>query len=84
MLPKIHITSKKGSNKKCSEFNFVQKSPRAYVHLHHESMLGDSKDQYVRNHIMYRSGKLDSLWVSMLPKIRITSKKKVRIKVVLN
>ncbi len=34
-----------------------------------------SKDQYVQNLIMYRNVKLDSLWGSMLPKIRITSKK---------
>ncbi len=34
-----------------------------------------SKDQYFQNLIMYRNGKLDSLWGSMLPKICITSKK---------
>ncbi len=37
--------------------------------------LGGSKDQYIWNLIMYKNGKLDSLWGSMLPKIRITSKK---------
>ncbi len=32
MLPKIRITSKKGSNK-CSELNFVRKYPRAHVFI---------------------------------------------------
>ncbi len=31
MLPKIRVTSKKASNKSCSEFNFVQKIPRAHA-----------------------------------------------------
>ncbi len=39
------------------------------------------KDQYVQNLIMYKNGKLDSLWGSMQPKIHITSKK-IEIKVV--
>ncbi len=37
--------------------------------------LGGPKDQYVWNLLMYRNGKLDSLWGSTLPKIRIFWKK---------
>ncbi len=33
MLPKIRITSKKASNKSCSELNFMQKSPRAHTSI---------------------------------------------------
>ncbi len=33
-----------------------------------------SKDQYVWNLIIYRNGKLDSLWGPTLPKILIKSK----------
>ncbi len=36
---------------------------------------GGFKDQYVWNFIMYRNGKLDTLWGSMLPQIRISLKK---------
>ncbi len=34
-----------------------------------------SKDQYIWNLIMYKNGKLDSLWGSTMPKICISSKK---------
>ncbi len=37
MLPKIRITSEKASNKSCSEFNFVQKSPRTHMSISHHS-----------------------------------------------
>ncbi len=33
MLPKISVTTKKASNKSCSELNFVKKNPCAYVYL---------------------------------------------------
>ncbi len=31
MLPKINVTSKKDSNKSCSELNFIQKSPQVHM-----------------------------------------------------
>ncbi len=41
--------------------------------------LGGYKDQYVRNLIMYRNGKLDSPWASTLSKICSILKKNVKI-----
>ncbi len=73
-LLKKHITLKKASNKNCSDLNFVKKSLRAHMSMSRTSGARGSKDQYVWNIIMYRNGKLDSLWGSMLPKICIISK----------
>ncbi len=62
---------KKTSNKSCSELNFTQKSARVHMSISPQVELRGSKDQYVLNLIMYKNGKLDSLWRSMLPKICI-------------
>ncbi len=72
---------KKGSNKSCSELNFVQKVLECICLSPPWVELLGSKDQYVWNLIMYRNRKLDSLWGSTLPKIPITSKN-LQIKVV--
>ncbi len=37
MLPKIHVTSEKASNKSCSELNFVPKSLRAHMSISPQS-----------------------------------------------
>ncbi len=74
-MPKIRSASKKASNKSCSELNFIQKVSERICLSPPRVELGSSKDQYIRNLITYKNGNLDSLWGSMLRKIRITSKK---------
>ncbi len=66
---------KKASNKSSLKLNFAQKSPRVHMPISPTSGVWGYKDQYVWNLIMYRNGKLDPLWGSMLPKIRILQKK---------
>ncbi len=66
MMPKIRITSKKSSNKSCSELNFVQKSTRALMSIFPCS--GASALERLACSKYYSVGK-------MLPKIHVASKK---------
>ncbi len=64
---------KKALNKICSKLNFVQKSQRAHMCIPPGVGLGGSKDSHLRKIIMYKNGKVDSVWRSTLPKISIAS-----------
>ncbi len=68
---------KNALTKSCSKLNFVQKSPRTHTLISPPSgvELGGSKDSHLCQIIMYKNGKVDSVWGSTLPKIRIASKK---------
>ncbi len=72
MLPKIHMISKRASNKRCLKLNFVQKSPQGICLS--EVELGCSKDQYIWHLLTYRNGKLGSLYGLTMPKVRISRK----------
>ncbi len=74
MLPKIHIISKNASNKSCWALNYVQKSQKSICLPPLGVQLVGSKNCHLRNIIMYKNGKVDSLQSTMLPKIRIISK----------
>ncbi len=74
-LPKILITSKKASYNSSSKLNFVHGSLRAHMSIYPTSRTWGSTDQCIWNLMLYRFGKLDSLWGSMLSKICITWKK---------
>ncbi len=49
----------------------TKKSTRAYVYLPSRVELRGTKDSHHWNIIMYKNGKVDSVWGSTLPKIRI-------------
>ncbi len=72
--PKIRVASKNSLNKNDSKLNFVQKSPWAHMSISPYSGARDSKDSHLWKIIMYKNGKVDSVWGSMPPKTRITSK----------
>ncbi len=74
MLPKIPVISKNASNKSCSKLSFLQKTLQAHMSISPKSGARGSKDCHVWNIIMYWNGKVDSLYGSILSKIRITSK----------
>ncbi len=71
MLPKLPIIYGKVSNKSCWDFNYLQKTQWAQISIFTRVELGGSKDYLVRNIIMYRSGKIDWLWVWTLLEIPI-------------
>ncbi len=77
-LPKIHIASKKGSNKCCSELNFVQRSPRAHMSISPQSG-AKGLQRYLYYNVETQKSRftlgLDAVKNTHLPKIRITSKK---------
>ncbi len=74
-LPKRRILWKKASNKSYSKSNLAKKVRERICLSPPRVELEGSKDQYVWNLIMYRNGKLDSLWGSTLPKIHFLWKK---------
>ncbi len=68
-----HIIWGNASNKSCSALNSVQKSEWVHLSIYLEVELGGPKGCRFWNIIMYKNGKVDSVWGSMLPKIRIIS-----------
>ncbi len=63
---------KKGSNKCFSELNFIWKCPRAHMSISPQNG-AEGLERYPYYNV--ENGKVDSLWGSTLPKIRIASKK---------
>ncbi len=74
-MPKIRSISKTASNKSCSELNFIQKSSRAHMSISPTSGAREFERSVHLKSYNVQKWKLDSLWGSALPKIRITSKK---------
>ncbi len=74
-LPKIRIASKKASNESCSKLNYVQNSLWAHMTIPLWSGARGLERLAVWSIILKGNSKLYSISDSMLPKIRIVSKK---------
>ncbi len=77
------LTSKKCGIKVVRNWILYKKVCERLCLSPHRVEIGDLKDSHLQNIIMYKNGKVDSVWGSMLPKIHITSKN-IEIKVVRN
>ncbi len=69
--PKIHVISKNAFEKSCRALNSVQWSQWTYMSTSLWNEGRGTKDWYVSNIRLHWSGKVDLVWGSMLPKIRM-------------